>query len=156
MVEVATLVIVAGIIVFAVGMKMTIHDLGAEGKHRSDERWSASVTLARASRRDVFEEAAEIAEADRGVDAFRGVRGLEAGRLTSSRERVVDVESGERGCQSAPTGVLEGSGVVNPTVAAVIECHRGGDVLAAETSDQNVVGARVGAAEEVRRHTGQA
>ena len=38
----ATLVIVAGIIVLAVGMKMTIHDLGAEGKHRSDERWSAS------------------------------------------------------------------------------------------------------------------
>ena len=105
---------------------------------------------------NVFEDAAEIAESDRGVDALRHFRGLEAGRLTSARERVVHVEGGERGCQSAPTGVLQGSGVVNPAVAAVIEGHRGGDVLAAETSDQDVVGVRVGAAKEVRWHAGEA
>ena len=65
-------------------------------------------------------------------------------------------EGGEGGCQSAPTGVLERSGVVNPAVASVIEGHGGGDVLATETSNQDVVGVRVGAAKEVRRHAGEA
>src|SRR5207247_9984319 len=64
-------------------------------------------------RRHVFEDAAEVAEADRGVDALRHFRGLETGGLTSARESVVDVEGGEGGCQSAPTGALEGSGVVD-------------------------------------------
>jgi hypothetical protein len=91
--------------------------------------WTAAwSSLARAQRRDVFEDATEIPEADRRVNALRDFRGLEAGGLTSARSRFVDVEGGERGCESAPTGVLEGSGVVDPAVAVVIEGYCGGDV----------------------------
>jgi hypothetical protein len=69
---------------------------------------------------------------------------LEARRLASARERVVDVECGERGAESAATGVRERSEVVDAAVAVVVMGHRGRDVLAVEARDEEVVGARVG------------
>ena len=57
---------------------------------------------------------------------------------------------GQRRAQSAPPGALQRGDVIDPAIAAEIECHRRRDVLAAETGDQDVKGGVVGATQKTR------
>src|SRR5207245_4404467 len=84
--------------------------------------------------------------------ALGHLRRLQARRLTSARERVVQVEGGQCGAQSAPPGTLQRCDVVDPAIAAEGERHRGRDVLATEACDQDVEGGVIGTTEEARRH----
>jgi len=100
----------------------------------------------------VLEDPAEVAEADGGVDALGHRRRLKAGGLTSAGERIVQVPGGQGGAEPAPPRVLQRAEGVDPAIAGEVEGHRGGDVLAVQAGDQDMVGGRVGTAEEVRRH----
>jgi hypothetical protein len=97
-----------------------------------------------------IQDPAEVAEADGGVDPLGHLRRLQARRLASAVDRVVEVGHGERGGQPAAPGVLECADVVDPAVSAEIEGHGGGDAPSVAACDQDVEGVVVAAAEQVR------
>jgi hypothetical protein len=62
------------------------------------------------------------------------------------------MDGGQRRAQSAPPRTLQRCDVVDAAIAGEIESHRSRDVLAAEASDEDVVGGLIRPAEEARRH----
>src|SRR3954451_18645766 len=78
----------------------------------------------------VFEDPAEIAEADRRVDAFGHRGGLQARGRAAPFGGIVDVACRERGAAPLPSVRLERGHVVDAAVTVVVEgdCRR--DVLA--------------------------
>src|SRR5207342_1384947 len=63
--------------------------------------------------RHELEDAAEVAEAERGVEALRHRGRLEAGGAAAARPRVVEQARGQRAAEPAAAGVLERPDVVD-------------------------------------------
>ena len=96
---------------------------------------------------DVLEDPTEIVEPHRRVKPLCHRRGLETGRLTSSRERVVQVCESQRGAESASAGRLQRPNVVYPAVGVKVERDTRDDVLTTMASDKHMKGGGVEAAE---------
>ena len=88
--------------------------------------------------RDVFQEAAEVAEARCCVQPFGHRRRLQAGRLATTRAGVVQLDRGQRRREPAPAGALEGADVVDATVAVEVESHRRGHRHTIEPGKEDV------------------
>src|SRR5215468_5196115 len=104
----------------------------------------------------VLEDEAEIAEADCGIHSLGHRRRLHARGYTSAGERVMEVERGQRGAESAPPSAVKGRDVVDAAVAREGERHRSCDVFVFEARDEDVVCVGVGSGEEVRWHAREA
>src|SRR5262245_11581894 len=101
-------------------------------------------------RRCVLEDQAEVAEADRGVDALRHRCGLQARGGATTADGVVQERDSDRSSQSTAAGMLERADVVDAAVAVQVERQTSRDVLSGAPRYQNVE-AGVGAGGEETR-----
>jgi hypothetical protein len=111
------------------GLAARVVDLGAHEQAHVVTRNIGGEEVGPRLRR-VLEDPAEIAEADRRVDAFGHRGGLQARGRAAAFGGVMDVSCGERGAEPSPSCRLDRGHVVDPAVTVVVEGDRGRDARA--------------------------